>query len=383
MVHSGVLNANSGGGVHTYELFKNFQSMGEVTCFIAESKQYSKLSGIVNVPFINKPFLRSISYYISLFFLLMNYSLKNNPNIFYIRKSTWGFSPLIISKILKIPYVLEINGLIDDEIRMLRKSSKKITLKIIFFMDSFHFKYATKLITVTQGLKDQIIQNYGIPTEKIIFIENGMNPDDFYPIERTTALLKLKLNTSNKYVCFVGGLAPWHGVEYLIQSANNILTEFPDILFLIIGDGPMKTKIIQQIELFNLSKKFILTGNIEHSLIPYYINASELCVAPFTEDRNLRIGLSPLKIFEYLSCGKPVVASNIPGVSEILLQSGGGILVKPDNPLELQRAIITLLKDEEMRTRMGHMGQKFITSKYCWSNTAERIYDVFTNLLKT
>lgn len=382
MVHSGVLDANSGGGVHTYELFKNFQSMGQVTCFIAESKQYSKLSGIVNVPFINKPFLVSISYYISLFFLLMNYSLKNNPSIFYVRKSTLGLSPLILSKILRIPYVLEINGLIDDEIRMLKNSPKRFTLKIFFFIDSFHFKYATKLITVTQRLKDQIIQKYGIPAEKIIFIENGMNPDDFYPIERTTALLKLNLDTSKKYVCFVGGLAPWHGVEYLIQSANGIITEFPEILFLIIGDGPMKTKIIHQIEFFNLSKKFILTGNIEHSLIPYYINASELCVAPFTEDRNLRIGLSPLKIFEYLSCGKPVVASNIPGVSEIILKSGGGILVKPNNPLELQKAIIELLKDEEMRTRMGQIGRKYTTSNYSWSNTAERIYNVFTNLLK-
>jgi glycosyltransferase involved in cell wall biosynthesis len=207
-----------------------------------------------------------------------------------------------------------------------------------------------------------------------------VNTGDFHPIERTAALSRLKLNASNKYICFVGGLAPWHGVEYLIQASNNILKEFPDVLFLIIGDGPMKGTIIQQIEKLDLSKKFILTGNVEHSLIPYFINACELCVAPFTGDRNLRIGLSPLKIYEYLSCGKAVVASDIPGVSDILLKSGGGMLVKPDNPLELQIAITTLLNDNEIRTRMGQMGQRYISSNHSWTNTAERIFKVFTDL---
>jgi len=380
MVHSGLLNTNTGGGIHTYELYKNFQSMGDVTCFIAKSKQHEDSPNMVSVPFINLPFCRAISYYCALFFYLFHHSLKLKPDVIYVRQLSLGISPLIVSKLLKIPYVLEVNGLIDDEIRMLKNHKNKIIINFFLLIDFFHFKCSNKIIAVSQGLKDQIVLNYGISAEKVVFIENGVNSDNFFPIEQTIAISKLKLNPSKKYVCFVGGLAPWHGVEYLVQSANNILKEFPNVLFLIIGDGPMKEALIQQIERLDLSKNFFLTGNVDHSLVPYYINASELCVAPFTGERNIRIGLSPLKIYEYLSCAKPVVTSDIPGVSEIVLNSGGGILVKPDDSGELEMAILKLLKNEKIRTIMGQMGRDYIVLNHSWSNTAKKIFNIFMNI---
>ncbi len=380
MVHSGLLNTNTGGGIHTSELYKNFQSMGDVTCFIGKSKQHEDSSDMVGVPFINIPSFRAISYYCALFFYLFYYSMKLKPDVIYVRKSSLGISPLIVSKLLKVPYVLEVNGLIDDEIRMLKNHKNEIIIKFFILIDFFHFKCCNKIIAVSQGIKEQIILNYGISEQKISFIENGVSSDIFFPIERTIALSILKLNPSKKYVCFVGGLAPWHGVEYLVQSANKILKEFPNVLFLIIGDGPMKEALIQQIEKLHLTKNFFLTGNVDHSLVPYYINASELCVAPFTGYRNIRIGLSPLKIYEYLSCAKPVVASNIPGVSEIVLNSGGGILVKPDDSEELEMAILKLLKNEKIRTKMGQMGREYIILNHSWSYTAKKIFSIFINI---
>ena len=91
---------------------------------------------------------------------------------------------------------------------------------------------------------------------------------------------------------------------------------------------------------------------------------ADVCVAPFIRVRNERIGLSPLKIYEYLACGKPVVASDIKGIGDLLRNSNAGIGVKPEDPVELANAIIKLLKNEKLRGKMGKNGRKIVINNY-------------------
>ena len=137
------------------------------------------------------------------------------------------------------------------------------------------------------------------------------------------------LDANYKYVCFVGHLAPWQGVEYLIKSSPYILNKCPNTKFVIVGEGPKFDELVKLVNHLNISQNYLFTGYVNYETVPLYINASNICVAPFVIERNERIGLSALKLYEYLACGKPVVASKITGIEELLSASNGGISVAP------------------------------------------------------
>ena len=164
---------------------------------------------------------------------------------------------------------------------------------------------------------------------------------------------ELGLENSKKYVCFVGHLAAWQGVEFLIYASPLILEKCPDVRFLVVGDGAMKNKLLEITSELGLSDKFIFTGRVPYESVPLYINAADVCVAPFIKERNSKIGLSALKTYEYLACGKPIVASSIPGVKDLIDSSGGGISVTPENPTELAAAVIKLIFNENTRAPYG------------------------------
>jgi glycosyltransferase involved in cell wall biosynthesis len=132
-------------------------------------------------------------------------------------------------------------------------------------------------------------------------------------------------------------------------------------------------------ELLNLSRelgvegRFVFTGVVAYDRVPVYINASDICAAPFILARNAKIGLSPLKLYEYMACGKPVVASAISGVVDILEASEGGISVPPENPEALAEAISKLLENRELRSKLGSKGLSHVTETYSWYSVAKQV----------
>jgi len=237
---------------------------------------------------------------------------------------------------------------------------------------------------VTQGIKDHLI-DHGVTENRIWVIENGANTELFKPIKDDNTIKGIKnrlhINDSESVVIFVGNLAPWQGVEYLLHAVPLIVEEKPKTKFLIVGDGIMKDKLKSLTKELNIRRSIIFTGTVPYESVPEYMNLSDICVAPFIRTRNESIGLSPLKIYEYLSCGKPVVASDIRGVGTILESSNSGIPVIPDAHGELSGAIIKLLNDKQLREQMGENGRKMVVNNYSWETTAKKTIVVFESIL--
>ncbi|HET8687695.1 MAG TPA: glycosyltransferase family 4 protein, partial [Methanosarcina sp.] len=207
-------------------------------------------------------------------------------------------------------------------------------------------------------------------------VSNGANTSLFKPLEQETCRQELGLDLEIPYICFVGNLAPWQGVEYLVKAAPSILFKFPGCHFLIVGDGVMKDDLFKLCSELGVEDRFIFTGVIAYDRVPLYINASDACIAPFIFARNAKIGLSPLKLYEYMACGKPVVASNISGVSDTIEASGGGISVLPENPGALAEGVLNLLENPDLRTRLGSKGLSYVTENYSWYSVAEKVNEV-------
>lgn len=384
MVHSGSLDINTGGGIHTFELFKYLCSKNKVLCFASKSsKTIVEHPNMRYVPCFDIPGIRSISYDVFLLFYLTYYCLIFRPDAIYARKPGLGLTPALLAKIFGVPYVVELNGLRRDDMLALNPDSSTIIVRIAEFVEKINYGLAAVIIAVTPEIKNGVRVGYGIPETKINVIENGVNSDLFKPIDKKDAIAWLGLDQSYNYVCFVGGLAPWHGVEYLVEAAPLVLKEVPNTIFLIVGDGPMKGELMEQVNDLKLSDHFIFTGRVPHGDIPYYICSSELCTAPFIPGRNDKTGLSPLKIYEYLACGKPVVASNLPGVKEIITKSHGGVLVEPRNAEDLGQAIVGMLTDGYDKVAKPHELSKYISEHHSWAQVAKKTENVLTKAVES
>lgn len=360
--------------IHIMELFNNLCKVADVCLLTPKPKKIKH--NLFNIKYVYRLFippLGLISYQISLFFHLYYYCKKIKVDAFYVRQSDFSFMPLIVSKYFRIPYFVEVNGLITDEMKMFKKT--KLSIAFTKLSEKLGYKHANKIIAVAQGIKDGIIELYSVPDEKIVVIENGANIELFKPMDQEQAKKELNLDKDINYVCFVGNLAPWQGVEYLIQAAPSILVSCTNIRFLIVGNGPMKNEWIQYAQKLGVYDKFIFTGSVPYEQVPLYINSGLVCIAPFKKDRIA----SPMKIYEYLACNKPVVASNIPGISDLLNNSGGGIAVTPENPEELADAVIKILKDKKFRENMTEKGRKYILKYHTWENVAKRVFEILVD----
>lgn len=371
MACDALLDGKDAQTTHVIELLRNLKRKNKVICFAPKPKNAGyDFQEITYIPALNKPVFLSISYQLALFFYLIYYCIKARPDAIYTRQSGVSFSPLIISKLFRIPYFVEVNGLILEEMRIANISKWKVDIAKL--SEKLNYKHAKKIVAVTQALKEVIKKIYNIPAEKIVVIENGANTDLFKSINPKNVRNELKLNQNSYYIGFIGGLVQWQGLEYLIQSAPLILKEFQNTKFLIVGDGQMKEELMELVAKTNVSDNFVFTGAVPYEEVPKYINVSDVCVAPFVRARNEKIGLSPLKIYEYAACEKTIVASRMPNL-EFIEDQNTGILVEPENPEELAKAIIKLQKNEKLREEMGKNGREYVVKNHSWETVARRV----------
>lgn len=385
LVYYGSFNTKSGSNIHILELLRNLKKYTNIIMFAPGQKSVDRaITGIKYVPVIDNKYLVQPSYEFMLSFYLLYSCIKNRPDVLYLRQNSFPFFPILLCKILKIPSIVEVNGIVLDELKVNPNSQSfayRVFSSLALRSEKFNYRHCDRIVSVTDKLRDELVRLYSIPENKICVINNGANTNVFKPLDPGQTKAELQLENSKKYVCFVGHLAGWQGVEFLIHAAPLILKKCPDTHFLVVGDGVMKDKLLEITSSLGLLNKFTFTGRIPYERVPLYINAADVCVAPFIKDRNSKIGLSALKTYEYLACGKPIVASSISGVEELIESSGGGISVTPESPEELADAVVRLLSDEETRAAMGKKGRRYVVENHSWDGVARRILDMCKDII--
>jgi len=384
--------------IHRHELVSNLAKLkNEVHIFTTDSSTLSHLDNI-RCHYVRPGSLLTltINYFRSSAGLVGSESF----DVLYTRNPNFGFLAGLFCRNRCKALVYELNGIPEDESSLIKSrsaeeksllkrrtgglsryfSSAKSRLKILILKKALDF--SDKIIAVTPGIKANLVSAYQIRGEKITVVPNGANTSLFKPLEQDACRKSLGLDPETLYVCFVGNLAPWQGVEYLVKAAPSILSRYPECRFLIVGDGVMKNELLNLSLELGIEDKFIFTGVVPYDRVPVYINASDVCAAPFILARNAKIGLSPLKLYEYMACGKPVVASDISGVADALEASKGGLPVPSENPEALAEAISKLLENPELRADMGSKGLSYVTENYSWYSVAKQVDGVCKSGLK-
>ena len=372
-----------GASVKIWDLAKNLQSYGnEVTLFLPKYKfDTSDIEfKVIEVPFIDFPVVRNISFNIALLYILITKFFSKKGDILYVRRMT-SIIPLIYAKIFNIAFFYEIN---DDPYNLLYNHGFEVKFKAKALLstkiDELNLKLCDMAFIISSNLLDRITKkNPKIKTKKLVVTPSGTNTQLFYPRNKLECRFFLNLDLKSKYIGFVGSLLKHQGVNKLIQAAPKILNSSSDCKFIIIGEGPMKEKWITMVQHQGLTSSFLFTGQIKYEDVAIWLGAMDICVAPFLKEAGLR---SPVKLFDYMACGKPVVASKIPGSTCMFEDSGAVKLIKPEEPEILADAIIDLIADDKKAQNMGERGLKIAAEKYDRKLIAQKISELARRILK-
>lgn len=375
-----LLDTSDAQPIHVMEVFKNLRDLGHEVNLTAPKTQNAmpELSSIAYFSTLHSKVMmvEAVSRIAGLSsYYILSLVRHKKPDVIYQRFSVAMLLIPLLSKFFKIPYVVEINGIMEDEMAL--NNVPSLYIRFAKRVEEFNCKHAKRIVAVTQGIKEAIQKAYDTPGDKIVVIENGANTELFKPIDANKAKEELNLDKSSNYICFVGSFERWQGIEYLINTIPYILEECPLTRLLIVGDGRIKKELIELAEQLGVSDKVIFTGMVPYEKVSLYINASDVCVVP---KKPLKSGYSPLKLCEYMACEKPVVATRTSGF-EVLEEHDAGLLINPEDPGEFTNTIVKLLQNKGLRKQMGGNGRKYVVENQSWESVARKVAEVCESIV--
>ncbi|HYJ45355.1 MAG TPA: glycosyltransferase, partial [Pyrinomonadaceae bacterium] len=176
---------------------------------------------------------------------------------------------------------------------------------------------------------------------------------------------------------FVGTFGPWHGVVALAEAIKLVPRE-ARVRFLLVGSGLLRGEVERILSEAGARSRVILTGAVEHGLVPAYLDACDVLTSPHVplEDGSEFFG-SPTKLFEYMAMGKGIVASRLGQIGDVLQDEETALLVEPGNVRELSEAIVRLADSRPLRESLGAAARREAIAKHTWAHNAGRVLDAY------
>jgi glycosyltransferase involved in cell wall biosynthesis len=267
-----------------------------------------------------------------------------------------GVGTSFIAAGLGVPIVIQALGS-DINVHAKYPLRKRIIVRALGNVD--------KVIAVSDALKAKIV-SLKVPEEKIISIRNGVDRALFRPMDMNTCRNTLSLPSDGRVVLFIGNLVPIKGISYLIEAFATGTFLRQKTRLIILGDGPLNGYLKRKAADLGLNDIVMFMGSRSHNEIPLWMNACDIFCLP-----SLNEGC-PNVVLEALACGKPVVATRVGGIPEIIQSSDCGILVRQGNATELTLALEKALSKKWDRDLLQKSAQ--IMS---WQENAVRVFNEF------
>ncbi len=227
------------------------------------------------------------------------------------------------------------------------------------------------VVSICREIVTQMQDMWNVPPDHCHVIRNGVDEDRFHPQSHEAARNVLGLPSEGFYIGFVGGFFPWHGLETLIEAVPCVHAKVPSARFVLVGDGHTKQALEQLVEQQGLTDVVRFVGRADWAQVPAWIAACDVCVVLHRQTRSYP-GDS-MKLWEYLSCGRPVITTAGPGYGETVEAIGCGLAAEPDNARDVARQLIRLLEDPDERIKMGDRGRMAVIQSHTWDARAREL----------
>ena len=328
----------------------------------------------------NKGFLKKTFGHISFMFSSVLISMKKIKNPDAIITSSPTFFSIIsgywYSLRKKAPFILEIRDLWPAAMIELGVMKKGVITYVLEKIELFFYRKSKRLVMVTKSFKNNVVSR-GIDGNKVHVITNGVNQELFYPRKKNESLIE-NYELKNKFVIsYVGAHGISQNLSTILKVAED-LSEDTTIQFLFIGEGAEKDqlkKIVSEQHINNV--RFIDSQSKE--MIPEFYSISDVCLIPLKNIELFKTFI-PSKMFEIMACGIPIVASLEGEAADILNESKAAMVVQPDNPEEIKKAILTLKKDKGLYKKFKENGPIYVRENFSREKLAEKYIEIISNI---
>jgi glycosyltransferase involved in cell wall biosynthesis len=237
-------------------------------------------------------------------------------------------------------------------------------------------RMAVGIVAVTPEIKGLLVDQFRVPARKVAVLPNGVDVDFFQPRSREQAIDKLGLDPQHIYVLFCGNLAPWVDFDTILGGFAQALAVRPHLRLLIVGEGLERKRIEAQISQLGISDAVEMTGFVsDREKIRDLIAASSVTLSANTLSYRARIGVSPVKLGEYMASGRAVAATDLPGLRQLLEETGAGIVV-PVDAAAMAEAIVGL-SEPGRADELGRRGRRVAEERLSWRLVVRRTVALF------
>lgn len=239
----------------------------------------------------------------------------------------------------------------------------------IFKIEKRAFDHANALVSHSFAYTNILIDEYKIDKHKIFQFYAMVDKNRFIDCDKELRKSELGYSADNFIVLYTGSFDALHSPELMIPIINGVKDK--NIMFLLLGDGNFLSLLKDKIR--NPNVRFM--GRVSSEVVLQCIQAADLCIETIWNDKVLKYGADSIKIYEYMSCSKPVIASDLPGQIQLLRKYKAGILIEPYNTKEFIEAIYSVFKNAELAEEMGRNARKMIENEWNWNYTGKIIND--------
>jgi glycosyltransferase involved in cell wall biosynthesis len=284
-----------------------------------------------------------------------------------------------------VPSVLEVNTPVMDHPGSIKAwIDKLVVFRPMRRLREEQCRKAAALITPLPSIVPTTV-----PKEKVHQIHWGANVDLFRPgLVPSGPAAHLPIPPDARVVVFSSSFRPWHGADLLVRAAALMLRDRSrqDLFFLFLGSGPGYAEVVREVDRLGMGSHVHLTGAVPYRWMPHCLARCQIGVAPYVPSRHgqLRLGFywSPLKIFEYMASGLPVVTLDIPPLNEIVRSGREGLLIREGDEKGLASAIEELAGSPARAAEMGRAARERVVSRYSWRVHCEELEGVLHKALK-
>jgi len=298
---------------------------------------------------------------VKLIFRIRKYASKNQINLIHCHGYKSNFYGLLASK-KGIPIVTTNHNWLTShwKLRAYRR------------FDSLLIRYFTRIIAVSNGIKKEMLA-YGVPKEKIRVIDNGIDIARFRDMISPEAVREeFGLKKELTIIGTIGNLGPEKGHVYLLRAAKDIVKNFESVKFFFVGDGPLRAYLKNEATQLGIGDNVTFTGF--RTDIPNLLSIMDIFVLPSVKE-----GL-PMVLLEAMAAKKAVVATRVGAIPKVV-DNGNGILVEPRDAAGLQKAIVSLLTNEEKRRKYASAGYETVRIQFSSERMGSEYFDLYSELL--
>lgn len=304
----------------------------------------------------------------------------HRPAVIHARSGFRGYEiPLVglaLSRHFRIPMVYEISSFLESTWTADVEWSERGELyRLRVSQENRAMREAAHVITIAESMRADIIDR-GIDPERVTVIPNAVDAEAFAPRPKDAALAA-SLGLDGKVVLgYISNLGYREGLDILIEAVARLVRAGRPVACLIAGDGPERPKLEALVGALGIGDRVRLVGSIPHEQIKDYYALIDVFIVPRRDDRAARL-VTPLKPYEAMAMGRPLVVASLPALAEIVGDGARGLVFDHGSAESLAAVVEPLVADESLRAKVGELGREWVVRERTWEANGRRYRELY------